>query len=1028
MGTQGPGRRRIPNREKLTAEEDALSQIVREAEARLAAKRAARAEAREIRMKELERQQKELFHSHKKYYGLDYKWGHIEQWMEDSERCSGLSRRHTSISDDEERMSVGSRGSLRPSDYGVLLGSGSRASGSRASSRASSARASPVVEERPDRDFIDKGSKTASTLSAATLASLGGASPRRGSCDTSVSVETEASIREMKDSLVEAEEKYRRAMVSNAQLHNEKTTLMFQVDTLREELSDLEELLWEARRRGETSEKELERERHTHRVLQVQFTEMKETLRRTEELLTALERQREISDIIQIERDRLKVEVVRLQDLLKKHGVIVSPEIATNGESELSEDDVSAESASRLAEESLPGDKEEMLGETPELQPVEGSKYLQDHFQPNHWRVSKPASEQTEQTRERQNPTNKNSERNKSTRNKQPRYKGGEKDLFPTRVHRNPLKNEGLQKQPLKNEAEYLTQASDQGCKATAGPGSELDSFGVMEIENSKKMGKCNKMFLPVGKTFAEKSLRSRLVPPRPAKDIILDNRAIVLSLLAAGKLSSPSEKKQKLHDSGVLEKEASSSDTDFEQKRRFALDLSSQRQQDRNLSSSDRYSRVDSSEEEFKMHNIINQTLSNSMKVKESVDRFVVTEEQGLKNAAEIVTSKVKTGVSERQRSETQLVHPSLPESSPTSEKLYDQRIYEPVQAEACPECPESKKSSVPEEMWTGLEKTVRDMLQGLANKPGFVVEISRIFSEILMSLHRWMLDLENLRSTSTGNESSLCDGSESVGQGFLRKLHQTNKNQETETEGPGSSASIQVSSASGRMEELSGSKHKVYPAIQDQNNGEETMSRKQSAKSFLEDEFGASPAEKTDSHGIKSSEEVVFIDSHFAEPFNVRMESRSDLGLRDSLSKKPEGHLGKDPKDLRTQMSSSNSNAGQSSAVKRLIEMTAEELRAIAVPELALLSLQEGKRLEESSGGPLEEVSARDMDSCEEADEEEEKDILQQAAEQQTVAGMEAVGGAIRPAASIQKPDEKPEGVRLDQRKDENTDCRVS
>ncbi|XP_037830372.1 uncharacterized protein LOC108228457 isoform X8 [Kryptolebias marmoratus] len=975
MGTQGPGRRRIPNREKLTAEEDALSQIVREAEARLAAKRAARAEAREIRMKELERQQKE----------------------EDSERCSGLSRRHTSISDDEERMSVGSRGSLRPSDYGVLLGSGSRASGSRASSRASSARASPVVEERPDRDFIDKGSKTASTLSAATLASLGGASPRRGSCDTSVSVETEASIREMKDSLVEAEEKYRRAMVSNAQLHNEKTTLMFQVDTLREELSDLEELLWEARRRGETSEKELERERHTHRVLQVQFTEMKETLRRTEELLT-------------------------------KHGVIVSPEIATNGESELSEDDVSAESASRLAEESLPGDKEEMLGETPELQPVEGSKYLQDHFQPNHWRVSKPASEQTEQTRERQNPTNKNSERNKSTRNKQPRYKGGEKDLFPTRVHRNPLKNEGLQKQPLKNEAEYLTQASDQGCKATAGPGSELDSFGVMEIENSKKMGKCNKMFLPVGKTFAEKSLRSRLVPPRPAKDIILDNRAIVLSLLAAGKLSSPSEKKQKLHDSGVLEKEASSSDTDFEQKRRFALDLSSQRQQDRNLSSSDRYSRVDSSEEEFKMHNIINQTLSNSMKVKESVDRFVVTEEQGLKNAAEIVTSKVKTGVSERQRSETQLVHPSLPESSPTSEKLYDQRIYEPVQAEACPECPESKKSSVPEEMWTGLEKTVRDMLQGLANKPGFVVEISRIFSEILMSLHRWMLDLENLRSTSTGNESSLCDGSESVGQGFLRKLHQTNKNQETETEGPGSSASIQVSSASGRMEELSGSKHKVYPAIQDQNNGEETMSRKQSAKSFLEDEFGASPAEKTDSHGIKSSEEVVFIDSHFAEPFNVRMESRSDLGLRDSLSKKPEGHLGKDPKDLRTQMSSSNSNAGQSSAVKRLIEMTAEELRAIAVPELALLSLQEGKRLEESSGGPLEEVSARDMDSCEEADEEEEKDILQQAAEQQTVAGMEAVGGAIRPAASIQKPDEKPEGVRLDQRKDENTDCRVS
>jgi len=37
-------------------------------------------------------------------------------------------------------------------------------------------------------------------------------------------------------------------MVSNAQLHNEKSTLMYQVETLREELSDMEEVLWEARR------------------------------------------------------------------------------------------------------------------------------------------------------------------------------------------------------------------------------------------------------------------------------------------------------------------------------------------------------------------------------------------------------------------------------------------------------------------------------------------------------------------------------------------------------------------------------------------------------------------------------------------------------------------------------------------------------------------------------------------------------------------------------------------------------------
>ncbi|XP_071335589.1 leucine-rich repeat flightless-interacting protein 2 isoform X16 [Trachinotus anak] len=413
MGTQGPGRKRIPNREKLTAEDDALSQIAREAEARLAAKRAARAEAREIRMKELERQQKELFNSHKqKYYGLDNKWGHIEQWMEDSERYSRHSRRHTSVSDDEERMSVGSRGSLRPSDYSGFLGSSSRAS-----SRASSARASPVglhgntaainqsinqqsvclcvqVEERPDRDFLDKGSRTASTLSAATLASLGGASSRRGSCDTSFSVETEASIREIKDSLAEAEERYRKAMVSNAQLHNEKSTLMYQVETLREELSDMEEVLWEARRHCDDTTKELERERQAHSVLQFQFKEMKETLKQTEELLTevselrvqsssfsqevcdlqealqwkekkiwALERQREISDIVRIERDRLREEVIRLQDSLKKHGIVISPEITTNGETGegKAQDDVSAESDSRLAQEPCHSGRESML-------------------------------------------------------------------------------------------------------------------------------------------------------------------------------------------------------------------------------------------------------------------------------------------------------------------------------------------------------------------------------------------------------------------------------------------------------------------------------------------------------------------------------------------------------------------------------------------------------------------------------------------------------------------------------------------
>ncbi|KFV07663.1 Leucine-rich repeat flightless-interacting protein 2, partial [Pterocles gutturalis] len=384
-----------------------------------------------------------------KYYGLDTKWGDIEQWMEDSERYSHRARRNASASDEDERMSVGSRGSLRtngyeedvygssqsrkssrasyysdlglhnsgcastsqpssqngnwasvydesvysgsrrysacssraPSEYSCYLGSGSRAS-----SRASSARASPVIEERPEKDF-EKGARTVSSLSAATLASLGGTSSRRGSGDTSISADTEASIREikdiyelkdqikdvegkymqglkeMKDSLAEVEEKYKKAMVSNAQLDNEKTNFMYQVDTLKDALLELEEQLAESRRQYEEKSKEFEREKHAHSILQFQFMEIKEALKQREEMLAeiqqlqqkqqsyvreisdlqetiewkdkkigVLERQKDFFDSIRSERDHLRDEVVVLKEQLKKHGIIPDSDVATNGE------------------------------------------------------------------------------------------------------------------------------------------------------------------------------------------------------------------------------------------------------------------------------------------------------------------------------------------------------------------------------------------------------------------------------------------------------------------------------------------------------------------------------------------------------------------------------------------------------------------------------------------------------------------------------------------------------------------------
>lgn len=204
MGTQGSGRKRAPLKDRFSAEDEALSSIAREAEARLAAKRAARAEARDIRMRELERQQKEL-----------------------DEKCD-----------------------KQYSDY----------------SRPSSRCATPG-------------------LSAATLASLGGTSSRRGSTDTGSIYDPDTSLSELRESLVEVEEKYKKAMVSNAQLDNDKANLIYQVDTLKDVIEEMEETAADMRRELDEKTKELERQKHTCSVLQHKHEELKEGIRQRDELI-----------------------------------------------------------------------------------------------------------------------------------------------------------------------------------------------------------------------------------------------------------------------------------------------------------------------------------------------------------------------------------------------------------------------------------------------------------------------------------------------------------------------------------------------------------------------------------------------------------------------------------------------------------------------------------------------------------------------------------------------------------------------
>ncbi|XP_019737643.1 leucine-rich repeat flightless-interacting protein 2 isoform X8 [Hippocampus comes] len=204
MGTQGTGRKRAQLKDRFSAEDEALSSIAREAEARLAAKRAARAEARDIRMRELERQQKEL-----------------------DEKCD-----------------------KQYSDY----------------SRPSSRCATPG-------------------LSAATLASLGGTSSRRGSADAGSVYDPDTSLSELRESLTEVEEKYKKAMVSNAQLDNDKGNLIYQVDTLKDVIEEMEEQMSEMKRELEEKSKELERQKHTCTVLQHKQEELKEGIRQRDELI-----------------------------------------------------------------------------------------------------------------------------------------------------------------------------------------------------------------------------------------------------------------------------------------------------------------------------------------------------------------------------------------------------------------------------------------------------------------------------------------------------------------------------------------------------------------------------------------------------------------------------------------------------------------------------------------------------------------------------------------------------------------------
>ncbi|KAM7123765.1 leucine-rich repeat flightless-interacting protein 2 isoform 3-T5 [Ciconia maguari] len=323
MGTPGSGRKRTPVKDRFSAEDEALSNIAREAEARLAAKRAARAEARDIRMRELERQQKELEEKSEK--------SHSEIFSRPSSRNSISA---TPLSGNSSRRGSGDTSSLVDPD-------------------------ASLSELRDIYDLKDQ--------------------------IHDVEGRYMQGLKELKDSLAEVEEKYKKAMVSNAQLDNEKNNLVYQVDTLKDVIEEKEEQIAEFYRENEEKSKELERQKHTCSVLQHKLDELKEGLRQRDELIEALERQKDYFDCIKNERDELREELADLKKTMKrgeKHGLVIIPDGTPNGdvnhESVVGAITVVSQEAAQVLESAgegpldvrlrkLAGEKEELLSQVRKL-------------------------------------------------------------------------------------------------------------------------------------------------------------------------------------------------------------------------------------------------------------------------------------------------------------------------------------------------------------------------------------------------------------------------------------------------------------------------------------------------------------------------------------------------------------------------------------------------------------------------------------------------------------------------------------
>lgn len=697
--------------------------------------------------------------------------------------------------------------------------------------------------------------------------------------------------------------------------------------------------------------------------------------------------------------------------------------------------------------------------------------------------------------------------RNEVSRNP-PRNNGSEKlqtKKFQIRQGENSFfGKEGIKKQQIRNEPGNAAQiresqsatsrffVDDEAFKGRNKPHSEPvlsnqgKDIGMIPVHHggsqtlilqAESQTKCVDLVSPAHKASTEKVYKSRLAPPRPAKNIIQDNKAMVSRITATEKQSCLTREKRAV-DVAVLN-ETPSSEMDVVQKCSFTIDPVSWSEGEV-MPDTSTWGADQNKIDEFSASSTVNSVEQNELVVK-------------------------MAGLSEGRSFETKPEPFQPPEevfigdTSGTPEKPEKLRIYEEeVDREAdkiqeksrdnlskCFECKNQRTAGSVQMLkdWSGLEKSIHTALRGFFESRGFAAEMSRTFPGIQGSLNQQISNFEEMLKNITRTMSDEHDthNQESTGKVMGIKFA-VNLPEESKTpEHPGSmeqSASLVkdgLVSATGaaslqillQTNDISLDSREACEDLQGPKANDDQEAKvivsvcKFKGESSREEKPAASVVdikEKRQSQNnpmvTSCSEEFVLVKPDFAESDTKAVESGSDWGLVESSrnqvlevgAKKREiaersQSCQKKSKEIvemqlkRQQTSSTNSHVGRSSKFRRLIEITADEIKAMAVPELVLMSLQEGRnkhghQMDVSTGSNtegLQEQSGRDVDSCEEVDEV----AAQQPATQQLQPATEVLVEDVQvfsAMSSVQQP-RRNEGFSLDGRKDENkTVCKIS